>query len=47
MKSENNLEELDMGFKEWDKVFLSDIMDIIGGGTPKTTVEGYWKTLSS
>ena len=42
MKSENNLEELDMGFKEWDKVFLSDIMDIIGGGTPKTTVEGYW-----
>lgn len=31
-----------MGFKEWDKVFLSDIMDIIGGGTPKTTVEGYW-----
>lgn len=42
MKSENNLEELDMNSRSWDKVFLSDIMDIIGGGTPKTTIEEYW-----
>ena len=31
-----------MNSRSWDKVFLSDIMDIIGGGTPKTTIEEYW-----
>lgn len=31
-----------MNSRSWDKVFLSDIMDIIGGGTPKTTIKEYW-----
>ncbi|HDR7687593.1 TPA: restriction endonuclease subunit S [Bacillus toyonensis] len=31
-----------MSFKEWHKYKLSDLMYIIGGGTPKTTVPEYW-----
>ncbi len=31
-----------MGFSEWKEYRLSDLMSIIGGGTPKTTVSKYW-----
>lgn len=31
-----------MSFSEWHSAVLTEIMDIIGGGTPKTTVEEYW-----
>jgi type I restriction enzyme S subunit len=27
---------------EWEEYSLSDLLDIIGGGTPKTTVSEYW-----
>lgn len=33
------MEELKEG---WRRVKLSDIMEIIGGGTPKTSIEEYW-----
>lgn len=35
-KSERSWEQSDMKYK------LSEIMDIIGGGTPKTTIPEYW-----
>ncbi len=28
--------------KNWDSFFLLDVADIIGGGTPKTTIKEYW-----
>ncbi|MDH2879783.1 restriction endonuclease subunit S [Bacillus cytotoxicus] len=31
-----------MGSKEWCKYKLSDLIYIIGGGTPKTTISEYW-----
>ena len=31
-----------MSFSEWREVSVSDIIEIIGGGTPKTTVKEYW-----
>ena len=27
---------------EWEEYILSDVMDIIGGGTPKTSIPEYW-----
>jgi type I restriction enzyme S subunit len=27
---------------EWREVRLGDVADVIGGGTPKTSVEEYW-----
>lgn len=36
--------ETEIGYipEEWELKTFSDIVDIIGGGTPKTTVEEYW-----
>jgi len=31
-----------MSFSEWKKYKLSELFDIIGGGTPKTSVADYW-----
>ena len=31
-----------MSFSEWQSTALAEVMDIIGGGTPKTTIEEYW-----
>ncbi len=31
-----------MSFSEWKEVVLSDICEIVGGGTPKTKVVDYW-----
>lgn len=31
-----------MSSEEWKNYSLSDVMDIIGGGTPKTTIPEYW-----
>lgn len=31
-----------MGYKDWIKYRFSDIVEIIGGGTPKTKVPEYW-----
>lgn len=28
--------------KDWKEVFLIDIIELIGGGTPKTTIPEYW-----
>jgi len=30
------------GMSEWKEYQLSEIMELIGGGTPKTTVPEYW-----
>ncbi len=27
---------------EWKETVLSEVIDLIGGGTPKTSVAGYW-----
>jgi type I restriction enzyme S subunit len=27
---------------EWRKVWLGDVIDLIGSGTPKTNVSEYW-----
>jgi len=35
-------EKTDLGSTIWKKFRLSDIIEIIGGGTPKTTVKEYW-----
>jgi hypothetical protein len=32
----------DRGMSEWREVRLGDVADVIGGGTPKTSVEEYW-----
>lgn len=31
-----------MGFSEWKKYKLSEVINIIGGGTPKTSIPEYW-----
>lgn len=31
-----------MSFNEWKEYSFDELIDIIGGGTPKTTVEEYW-----
>ena len=40
----NKFKETEIGFipDEWELKTFSDIVDIIGGGTPKTTIEEYW-----
>jgi type I restriction enzyme, S subunit len=36
------LEGLDLKYSEWKEYRLSELMDIIGGGTPKTSIAEYW-----
>lgn len=36
------LEVLGMSSNEWKEVKISDLIEIIGGGTPKTSVPEYW-----
>ena len=31
-----------MGSDTWEKFNLAEIMEIVGGGTPRTTVAEYW-----
>ena len=31
-----------MSFNEWKKYQLSEVINLIGGGTPKTSVSEYW-----
>ena len=54
MKSENNLEELDMSFSEWKETELGlipyewdikkidEISEVMSGGTPSTKKEEYY-----
>ncbi|EES71593.1 type I restriction modification DNA specificity domain protein [Paenibacillus sp. oral taxon 786 str. D14] len=32
-----------MSFETWNNVMLGDVVDIISGGTPKTTITEYWE----
>ena len=38
---DSNEERLSV-ISEWKEYSLSDLIDILGGGTPKTTVQEYW-----
>jgi type I restriction enzyme S subunit len=44
MESKTKFKETEIGLipEDWKRVQLSDIIEIIGGGTPKTTVPEYW-----
>lgn len=42
MRSERILGGLDMSFSEWKEYKISDLIEIIGGGTPKTSIPEYW-----
>lgn len=42
MRSERILEVLGMSFNEWKESKISDLIEIIGGGTPKTSIPEYW-----
>lgn len=44
MVKENVMKQTEIGLipEDWDVVFISDVSNVIGGGTPKTNVKEFW-----